>query len=106
MGRMFASRDTKKKYISPGGLFGIEVAKPDGDDAPGVTITKIWPRSPAALAGLKEGDRLLTVDGRWTDSVTDAFAAATFSMPGQTVLVVLSRNHEIMEVEVRPVVGL
>jgi hypothetical protein len=106
MGRMFASRDTKKKYISPAGLFGIEIEKPDGDHAPGVTITKIWPTSPAAAAGLKEGDRLITLDGRWINSVTDAFDAAAFSNPSETVKVVVDSNSQTRTLEIRAMIGL
>lgn len=106
MGRMFASRDTKKKYISPAGLFGIELDKPDGDDSPGVTITRIWPASPAAAAGLKEGDRLLTLDGRWTDSVTDAFEAASLVNPCDRSRMVVHRDGQSVKLEVRPAIGL
>ena len=36
----------------------------------------VLPESPAALAGIKTGDRLLTLDGRWTDTVADCYIAA------------------------------
>jgi len=106
MGRMFASRDTKKKYISPAGMFGIEVEKPDGDDSPGVTITTVYAGSPGAAASLKSGDRLLTLDGRWTDSVTEAFDAASVVKTGQTIVVRVRRGDQFLEVVVQPILGL
>ena len=38
---------------------------------------------PAAAGGLKAGDRILTIDGRWTDTLGDAYVAAGFAKPGQ-----------------------
>ncbi len=104
MGRMFGGN--QKKLISPAALFGIEVDKPDGDDEPGVTITKVYAGSPAANAGLLPGDRLLTLDGRWTDSVADAIGAATFVKPVDFIQAMVRRGDETRTVEVQPAVGL
>ena len=106
MGRMFASRDTKKKYISPAGLFGIEVNKPDGDDAPGVEIKSVYATSPAATAGLQAGDRLLTLDGRWTDSISDAFDAASVVRPDTTIQVTVRRGEKLLDLQTTPRHGL
>jgi len=106
MGRMFASRDTKKKYISPAGLFGIEVDKPNGDDSRGVLITKVWPNSPAAAASVKEGDRLVTFDGRWTDSVIDAFDAVSLVKSGEDIFVSVLRDGQTLRITIRPTLGL
>ena len=53
------------------------------DDA-GVTIKQVLKDSPADKAGLKPGDRLLTLDGRWTDSQVDLFEAAAPIKPDTT----------------------
>ena len=50
-----------------------------------MTIKEVLPGSPAAAAGLKVGDRLLTLDGRWTDSLADLYTAAGYVKPGETV---------------------
>src|SRR5262245_47975411 len=63
--------------------WGLAVTKKADD--PGVTVTKVMPGGPAAAAGLKEGDRVLTIDGRWTDSVADTFNAAAGVKPGTEV---------------------
>ncbi len=56
---------------------GITVKKDAKDDLPGVVITSVMHDSAAERAGLKAGDRLLTLDGRWTDTVHDCYAAAS-----------------------------
>jgi len=77
--------------IAPKGLLGIEVAKKAGDNAAGVDVIAARAGSPAAKAGLKAGDRLLTVDGRWTDAVNDFFEAGRTLRPGETVAIEIER---------------
>jgi hypothetical protein len=104
MGRMFGSRP--KKVLAAGGLWGMTVDKPDTDHDAGVVITHVWPTSAAADAGLKSGYRVLTIDGRWTDSVTDAVEAASFVRAGETAEVVIRRDDQRSQVVVTPQIGL
>jgi hypothetical protein len=80
-----------KKVLTPGGLLGFKVQKDKDDAEPGVTIKSVFADSPAAKAGFKEGDRLLVLDGRWTDSVADCYAAASVLTPGTTVEATVGR---------------
>ena len=64
------------------------------------------PGSAAAEGGLKAGDRLLTLDGRWTDSVADLYSAAGYVKPGATVPVRVKRGGKELELKVKPVSGL
>src|SRR5262249_31323277 len=73
------------RILAPSALLGIRVEKAKEDKAAGVTVKDVLADSPAAAAGLKAGDRLLTLDGRWTDSVTDTYIAATQLQPGSSV---------------------
>jgi PDZ domain/Aspartyl protease len=82
----------KKKVVAPGALVGVKVAKEANDEAAGVTIQEIFAGSPAAAAGLQAGDRLLVLDGRWTDTVLDTYDAAALLRPGTEVRVVIQRN--------------
>ncbi len=93
------------KILAPEGQWGMRADKGSNDEA-GVDISKVLDNSPAAKAGLKEGDRLLTLDGRWTDSILDLFEAASHVKPGQTVTVQISRKGEKLELKVTPAAGL
>ena len=107
MGRMFGGgAASKKQVISPGGLWGVELDKPAGDQDPGVIIAKVWLTSAAEAAGLNPGDRLLTIDGRWTDSVADVTDAASFVKAGEPVKLVVRRSVQELEIEVNPRLGL
>ena len=80
---------------------------PGGDEADaGVTIKDVLAGSPAAAAGLKAGDRLLTLDGRWTDSLVDLYTAAGYVKPGETVAVVVKCDGKELTLKVKPVSGL
>lgn len=83
---------TKKNVLAPGGLLGVKVVKGAADKEAGVTISEVFAGSPAETAGLKAGDRLLVLDGRWTDSVQDTFEAAETLRPGTEVRVTISRG--------------
>jgi membrane-associated protease RseP (regulator of RpoE activity) len=96
----------KPKSVSAAGQWGLVVTKSDADDDAGVTIKTVLPGSAAEKAGLKSGDRLLTIDGRWTDSVGDTYHAAGFVKPGKTVPVSLKRDGKDMKLMVTPVSGL
>lgn len=85
----------------PSGQWGLILAKAD-DAQPGVAIREVLAGSAAAEAGLKPGDRILTLDGRWTDSIDDAYLAAGFVKPGSSAKLVLKRGEKEMEVLVKP----
>jgi S1-C subfamily serine protease len=55
---------------------------------------------------LKVSDRLLTLDGRWTDSLADLYQAASQVKPGTPVQVVVRRGKKVLTFTVRPVSGL
>src|SRR5262249_19943785 len=95
-----------EKILAPAGLLGIKVHKDKGDADPGVIIKTVFPDSPAARAGLKEGDRLLTLDSRWTDTPTDCHAAAALVTPGTAVRAVVQRDGKELEMQVELKVGL
>jgi hypothetical protein len=77
MVRHFNGDDSPAPILAAGESLGIRVKKDSKDNEAGVTIDNVLEGSPAADAGLKPGDRLLTLDGRWTDTVQDCYLAAT-----------------------------
>jgi membrane-associated protease RseP (regulator of RpoE activity) len=104
--RLAGPKVEQHRVLAPGALWGLNVGAPaDGIKAPGVPITTVLADSPAAAAGLKPGDVLTTLDGRWTASVDDTYAAAADVLPGQTVPVVVLRDGKALTLTVKPAEG-
>ena len=86
-----------------------------GDDKPidwgslkgfGNDFSVVIGRRLADLLGLKVGDRLLTLDGRWTDTIGDTFVAASSAKPGKAVALVVKRDGKEVKLTVTPGKGL
>jgi hypothetical protein len=58
----------------------------------GVRVARIYPDSPAEAAGIREGDRILDIDGQQIRSVDDLLTTIRGSQPGRTVQVAIDRN--------------
>ncbi len=95
----------KPRVVKPTGVWGLDVAKEKDDDKDGVTVKAVYADGPAAKAGVKAGDRLLTVDGRWTDSPGDAAIATSLVKAGKAVPVVVLRDGKETTLTVTPAVG-
>ena len=106
MNAVMSAQNPTPKYVAPTGMWGILLEKKDGDDESGITIKEVLPDSAAAKAGLQTGDRLLTLDDRWTDSVADCYLAAGFIKTGSEVDVLVKRNGKEITLQVRPTAGL
>ena len=102
---MDASSD-EPKVLAPAAQWGLVAAKAADDSDAGVTIKEVLAGSPAAAAHLQAGDRLLTLDGRWTDSLVDLYTAAGHVKPGETVAVVVKRDGKELTLKVKPASGL
>jgi S1-C subfamily serine protease len=70
--------------------------------ASGVAIRDIQSGSPAALAGLRPADLMVSVDGESVTGVDDISRILDHERIGRTVKVVLVRGEEIIEVSVEP----
>jgi hypothetical protein len=107
MDRMMLAQKGKQEpaIVAPAALWGFAVDKSDGDEEAGVVVKHVLKDSPAAQGGLKEGDRLLTLDGRWTDSIGDTFTAASLVKAGRTVEVVVKRAGKEVKLQVKPEKG-
>lgn len=92
--------------LAPAAAWGFTADKGTQDEEPGLDVRQVLAGSAAAKAGLKVGDRLLTVDGRWTDTVVDLFEAATHIKPGSTVPVTVLRDGKEITLNVTPAKGL
>jgi len=102
---MAADKQNKPKIVGAAGLWGFAVEKAKSDDAAGVVVKEVFADGPAAEAGLKAGDRILTLDGRWTDTVGDAYLAASLVKPGRSAALVVKRDGKEMTFKVTPTKG-
>lgn len=102
---MNADKLNKPKTVAAAGLWGFAVDKDKKDDDAGVTVKTVFAGGPADKAGLKAGDRLLTVDGRWTDSVGDTAVAVSAVKPGKAVTAVVARDGKEVKLTVTPTTG-
>ena len=94
------------RVLAPAAHWGFSAVKKEGDEEAGVDVKEVLADSPAAKAGLKPGDRLLTLDHRWTDNLADLYFAASYVKPSTTVPVVVKRGGKEVSLQVTPVSGL
>jgi hypothetical protein len=104
--RMLGPKVARERVLVPLGVWGIRLGKPTGGlDTPGVPVTAVDGGSPAERGGLKPGDVITTLDGRWTASVADVFAAAADAEPGRAAEVVILRDGKEMTLSITPAEG-
>jgi S1-C subfamily serine protease len=93
--------------LAPDGFWGLTLGAPEGGvDSKGVPVSSVAPGSPAEIAGIKPGDVMTSLDGRWTTTITDAYEAASSVSPGTPSPVVVLRDGEEVAVTVTPRDGI
>jgi hypothetical protein len=103
---LLASEKPVTKRLAPAAMWGLSIGKERADEQAGVNIREVLAGGAAQQAGLRAGDRLLSLDGRWTDSVADCYLAASYVKPGAEVRVIIERQGKEQELVVKPVAGL
>ena len=98
-------KPSEPRVVGSAGLWGLALGKEGDDTASGVDVRTVFADGPAARGGLKPGDRVLTIDGRWTDTLADAYLAASLAKPGRAVEVKVKRNGKEEKLTVTPVKG-
>lgn len=101
----FADDRPSKNVLAPAALWGF-MAQKKGTEGNGVEVVSVSSGSAAADAGLRPGDRVLSLDGRWTDTAADLYRATSYVKPESTAHVVISRQGEEIVLTVRPRSGL
>ncbi len=104
-GRLAGPRVARRRVLAPTGLWGLTLGEPAGAGL-GVAIRTVRPGSPAEAAGLKPGDVLTSIDGRWTTDAADTYAAVATAAPGQAVEAVVLRDGREIRVRVEPIAGI
>ena len=102
--RLAGPKVARRKVLAPAGLWGLTLGE-SVDDGAGVAIKSVRPATPAARAELRPGDVLTTLDGRWTSTVADAYAAASAVEGPGPVEVTVRREGKEATVKVTPAVG-
>jgi hypothetical protein len=106
-GRLLGPKVATTRVLAPKGLWGFSVGEPtDGVSSHGVPVKEVLRDSAAAAAGLRVGDILTTLDGRWTTSVVDVYAAACTIAAGQSTEVVIRRDGEELTLKIKPTDGI
>jgi PDZ domain/Aspartyl protease len=104
--RMLGPKVARQRVLSPTGVWGLRLGRPTGGlDDPGVPVVAVAEGSPADRGGLKPGDVITTLDGRWTATIADVFAAAADAEPGRAAEVVILRDGKEMTLSVTPAEG-
>lgn len=104
---LFGNEGTTKdsvKVVAPGALLGI-VAGENGDNGSGLSVASVLEGTPAAQAGIRAGDKLVTVSGRWTDTRGDFIQAVSHLKPGVSVNLEVNRAGQVLKIPVVPVSG-
>lgn len=94
------------RVLSPAAQWGFTPRKQADDDEAGVTIHEVLAGSAAAAAGLQKGDRLLTIDSRWTDSLKDVYEIAGHLKPGVVVPLRVKRGEKEVALKITPRTGM
>ncbi len=86
----------------PRGFFGFELE----DASAGVNVTRVLKDSPAAKAGLQKGDRVLRVEAREINSLSDLMQRASKITAGKTLSLTIERGKEKHELKITAGDGL
>lgn len=104
--RLMGPKVARHRVLAPSGVWGLRLGEPIGSlDSPGVPIVKVYEGSPAARTGFEPGDVLITIDGRWTATITDVYSAAAEVKLGREVPVVIQRNGKDVALLITPADG-
>ena len=101
---MGGGRTQKARVIAPRSLWGLTIIFTPHNE--GVVVDQVYAHSAAAAAGFRPGDRITTLDDRWTDTVNDLYEAAALTLPNQPVVVKVVRDTKELLLTVRPRPGL
>jgi hypothetical protein len=104
--RLMGPKVARQRVLAPLAVWGLRLGDPTGGlSSSGVPIRDVYSGSAAARAGLKPGDVLITLDGRWTTNITDVFHAAANVAAGRDAVVVIDRDGKEQTLVVRPTDG-
>jgi hypothetical protein len=86
----------------PRGFFGFELGEKDKN----VFVARVLTDSPAAKAGLKKGDRIVTVESAEVSAINDVLQKASKLTAGKTLTLMIERNNKKQELKITAGEGL
>jgi hypothetical protein len=105
--RLAGPKTPRRRVLGARGLWGLELSSPREEMNPrGVLIRHVFPGSAAAASGLKPGDVITSLDGRWTVSIIDVYKAAAEVEPGIDVPIIILRDQKEYVLNVHPTDGI
>ena len=93
-------RNQASGQVREEGFLGVGLAERT-DGGQGAIISSVQPNSPASLAGIRENDIVLSVDGEPIDGQAGLVAAIRDASPGQTVEIELLRDGKRLSVKAK-----
>lgn len=90
--------------LAPNAVWGFTVIAPINKSA-GVVVTTVAKGGPADGV-LRPGDRILTIEGRWTDSVREAFTAISEIGSGRPIELKVKRRGKVEYIKITPAMGI
>jgi PDZ domain/Aspartyl protease len=105
--RLMRPKVAERLVLAPSGLWGLQIGVTTARlTSQGVPIVKVLDGSPADMAGLKSGDLLCTVDGRWITSIEDVYHAAGKVKPSHKIDVLITRDGKEQTLSITPSDGI
>ena len=106
--RLAGPKTARRRVLARRRALGPDAGRADrrASSRPACRSPRSCPARPRPRAGLKPGDVLTTLDGRWTTSVADAYAAAAGVQPGRDVRVIILRDGKEQSLTVQPADGI
>jgi serine protease Do len=68
---------------------------------PGAVLERVHPNTPGAKAGLKDGDRVLSIDGQTVENFADLRGRVGFTRPGRKVELKVDRDGKLQTIKVK-----
>jgi len=93
-------RGVVTSVVSSGAWIGLDGKGARRNNAPVVTVTSVVAGGPAATAGLKAGDAVISIAAHPVGSMSDVRKALELEVPGSTVELVMWRDGRKCDVNV------
>jgi hypothetical protein len=105
--RLMGPKVAQRHVVAPSGLWGMRLIEvSEGPQTQVAAIAKILDGSAASRAGLKVGDVLFSIDGRWIASIADVYQAAAKVTLGREVPIVIKRDAKEITLSIKPADGI